>query len=106
MPNAETVICPSQRTLPISAEVILVIKGPRGTRKAAKTKSIQTTTMSRRFKKEKNENEIPQPPTKLLIGNMNMIDREQPMASLCAIGEEYGPLFKLQIGPKYVSLRL
>lgn len=41
---------------------------------------------------------IPQPKTFGPLGNLPLIDKEQPTASLCKIAEEYGPIFRFVYG--------
>lgn len=44
---------------------------------------------------------IPQPPKRFLIGNLHLIDPNFPIGSLGEIAQEYGPIVKMALGPKY-----
>lgn len=54
-------------------------------------------------KKSEDEQPIPQPPPKFLLGNLGDIDPENRMASLTKLFKLYGPIYKLNLGGKMVT---
>ena len=46
---------------------------------------------------------IPQPPPKFLLGNLGNIDSENRTASLMKLFKLYGPIYKLDLGGKFVT---
>jgi hypothetical protein len=44
---------------------------------------------------------VPQPPTRLIMGNVYLIDKDVPSLSLLELSRQYGPIYKMQLGPKY-----
>ncbi len=40
--------------------------------------------------------EIPQPPTDLLLGNMRLLDRKLPVQSMAALANKWGPIYRLE----------
>jgi len=44
---------------------------------------------------------IPQPPKRLIMGNVYLLDKDVPIHSLLDLSKQYGPIYKMQLGPKY-----
>ena len=40
--------------------------------------------------------DIPQPPTDLLLGNLRLLDKKLPVQSMAALANEWGPIYRLE----------
>lgn len=62
--------------------------------------------MEKKFRKKDNKEDskyatVPQPPKKLILGNVYLLDKDVPIQSLVDLSKEYGEIYKMQLGPKY-----
>src|SRR5262245_10849806 len=48
--------------------------------------------------------EIPHPPTKPFVGNLFDLDREHPMEGVKALAREYGPIFRLSVPGRTITI--